>query len=173
MRNAQFIRFTAFSLSIAFATFQTENLMAGPANEKFFDAALCKPPYSMTSATEIYDAAEALAKPDTSSLGAAIYKIPSQIGRDGFKSTEVFFASNAVGILVEGQRADDLAKKYGLKPESSDLLGTSTKGYSRELPADQQPEPGLAGPGKVRIVARQGDALPGKTLLACEFAQDF
>ena len=173
MHNANFMRTAAISLFVAFQTFQAEQVMAASANEKFFDAALCKPPYSMTSATEIYDAAEALAKPDTSSLGAAIYKVPSQIGRDGFKSTEVFFASNAVGILVEGQRADDLAKKYRLKPESSDLLGTSTKGYSRELPADQQPEPGLAGPGKVRIVARQGDALPGKTLLACEFTQDF
>ncbi|MBB4276041.1 hypothetical protein GGE12_003838 [Rhizobium mongolense] len=147
--------------------------MADPANDKFFDAALCKPPCTMTSAMEIYDAVEALAKPDTSSLGAAIYKIPNQIDRDGFKSTEVFFASNAVGILVEGQRADDLAAIFGLKPEASDLLGTSTKGYSLELPADLQPEPGMAEPGKVSIVARQADALPGKTLLACEFAQDF
>lgn len=173
MHNAKFLRAAAFSLCAALQIFQAENLMAASANAKFFDAALCKPPYTMTSATEIYDAVEALAKPDTSSLGAAIYKIPTEIGRDGFKSTEVFFASNAVGILVEGQRADDLAKKYGLKPETSDLLGTSTKGYARELPADQQPEPGLAGPGKVSIAARQGDAFKGKTLLACEFAQDF
>jgi hypothetical protein len=106
-------------------------------------------------------------------LGAAIYKLPNQIDRDGFKSTEVFFASNAVGVLIEGERADDLAAKYGLKPETSDLLGTATKGYSRELPADLQPEPGMAGPGKVSIVARQGNALPGKTLLACEFVQEF
>jgi hypothetical protein len=114
-----------------------------------------------------------LAKPDTSSLGAAIYTIPHQIGREGFKSNEIFFASNAVGVLIEGERADDLAAKYGLKRETSDLLGTSTKGYSLELPADLQPEPGMAGPGKVSIVARQGDALPGKTLLACEFVQGF
>ncbi|MBX5165922.1 MULTISPECIES: hypothetical protein [unclassified Rhizobium] len=173
MHNAKFIHYAAFSLGVAIAAFQAEGVMAAPANNKFFDAALCKPPYSMTSTMEIYDAAEALAKPNTSSLGAAIYKIPNQIGRDGFKSTEVFFSSNAVGILVEGERADDLAAKYGLKPESSDLLGTSTKGYSRELPADQQPEAGLAGPGKISIVARQGEALPGKTLLACEFAQEF
>jgi hypothetical protein len=31
----------------------------------------------------------------------------------------------------------------------------------------------MAGPGKVSIVARQGNALPGKTLLACEFVQEF
>ncbi|ULR43723.1 hypothetical protein [Rhizobium sp. K102] len=173
MHNTKIIRSAAFSVCVAFATLPAEHVMAGPAKEKFFDAALCKPPYTMTSAMEIYDAVEALAKPDTSSLGAAIYKLPNQIGRDGFKSTEVFFANNAFGILVEGERADALAAKYGLKPETSDLLGTSTKGYSRELPADLQPEPGMAGPGKVSIVARQGDALPGKTLLACEFVQEF
>jgi hypothetical protein len=69
--------------------------------------------------------------------------------------------------------AHDLAAQYDLKPETSDLLGASTKSFSRELPADLQPEPGLAGTGKVFVVARQGDALPGKTLLACEFVQDF
>ncbi|MGO7778487.1 hypothetical protein ACC741_39155, partial [Rhizobium johnstonii] len=73
----------------------------------------------------------------------------------------------------EGERADDLAAKYGLKAETTDLLGTSTNGYSLELPADLQPEPGMAGPGKVSIIARQGNALPGKTLLACEFVQEF
>lgn len=172
VQNAKLIRYTAFSVCTALATFQAEHALAA-AHDKFFDAALCKPPYTITSATEIYEAAEALAKPDTSSLGAAIYKLPDQIGRDGFKSSEVFFASSAVGVLIEGERADDLAAKYDLKPETSDLLGVSTKGYSRELPADQQPEPGLTGPGKVFVVARQGDALPGKTLLACEFVQDF
>lgn len=135
----------------------------------FFDAALCKPPYSVASATEIYDAAEKLAKPDMSSLGAAIYKIPQQIGRDGFESDEVFFANSAVGVLIKGERADDLAKAYGLKPETSDLMGAASKGYALELPADQQPPEGLAGPGKLSIVAREGSALEGKTLLACEF----
>jgi hypothetical protein len=51
--------------------------------------------YTLKSATTIYDAAEKLAKPDTSWLGAAIYKIPHQIDRDGFKSDEVFFANSA------------------------------------------------------------------------------
>ncbi len=172
LQNAKVISYTVFCVCTAFVTFHAEHALAAD-NDKFFAAALCKPPYTMTSATEIYEAAEAITKPDTSSLGAAIYKLPDQIGRDGFKSTEVFFASNAVGILVEGERADDLAAKYDLEPETSDLLGASTKGFSRELPADQQPEPGLTGPGKVFVVARQGDALPGKTLLACEFVQEF
>ncbi|TPM34290.1 hypothetical protein [Mesorhizobium sp. B2-3-4] len=146
--------------------------MAAVADAAFFDAALCKPPYSTASATEIYDAAEKLAKPDMSSLGAAIYKIPQQIGRDGFESDEVFFASSAVGVLIKGERADELAKAYGLKPETSDLMGASSKGYALELPADQQPPEGLAGPGKVSIVAREGSALEGRTLLACEFVPD-
>ncbi|WP_292868297.1 hypothetical protein [Mesorhizobium sp.] len=147
----------------------TGNAASATETSAFFDAALCKPPYSVASATEIYDAAEKLAKPDMSSLGAAIYKIPQQIGRDGFETDEVFFANSAVGVLIKGERADDLAKAYGLKPETSDLMGTSSKGYALELPADQQPPEGLAGPGKVSIVAREGSALEGKTLLACEF----
>lgn len=173
MHNTKFTRNAAISLGTPFSTFQAGYAMAAPANEKFFDAALCKPPYTTASATAVYEAAEALAKPDTSALGAAIYKISSQIGRAGFKSDEVFVGGTAVGVLIEGLRADDLAAKYGVKPESSDMLGTSSKSYAHELPADQQPEPGLTGPGKVFIVAREGDALPGKTLLACEFVQDF
>jgi hypothetical protein len=146
--------------------------MAATSDPTFFDAALCDPPYSMTSATAIYDAAEKLAKADTSSLGAAIYKFPQQIGRDGFESDEVFFANSAVGILIQGLHADELAAKYDLKPETSDLLGASSKGYARALPDELQPPVGLAGPGKVSIVAREGEALAGKTLLACEFVPD-
>lgn len=162
----------AIAISVTVAALQAGSAVAAETDPTFYDAALCEPPYSMTSATEIYDAAEKLAKPDTSSLGAAIYKLPFQIGRDGFESDEVFFANGAVGVLIKGQRADDLAAKYDLKPETSDLMGTSSKGYARELSPELQPEEGLAGPGKVSIVAREGDALGGKTLLACEFAAD-
>lgn len=157
-------------MCVAFAMFQVGSAVAAETDPAFYDAALCNPPYSMTSATEIYDAAEKLAKPDTSSLGTAIYTLPFQIGRDGFETDEVFFANGAVGVLIKGQRADDLAAKYDLKPETSDLMGTSSKGYARELSQDLQPPEGLAGPGKVSIVAREGEALGGKTLLACEFA---
>jgi len=161
-----------YRLAILASVIQAGNAMAAPADTVFFDAALCKPPYSTASAMEIYNAAEKLAKPDMSSLGAAIYKIPHQIGRDGFETDEVFFAASAVGVLIKGERADELAKTYGLKPETSDLLGASSKGYALELPAELQPPEGLAGPGKVSIVAREGSALQGKTLLACEFVQD-
>ena len=103
---------------------------------------------------------------------AAIYKIPHQIGRDSFDSDEVIFANSAVGILTKGLHSEELAAKYDLKPESSKLLGTSSKGFSRELPEHLQPARGLAGPGKVSIVAREGSGLEGKTLLACEFVPD-
>ena len=79
---------------------------------------------------------------------------------------------DAKAAVKDQARADDLAAKYDLKPETSDLMGTSSKGYARELSQDLQPPEGLAGPGKVSIVAREGDALGGKTLLACEFAPD-
>ncbi|MDZ7926542.1 MAG: hypothetical protein U5L46_05405 [Agrobacterium sp.] len=160
------------ALCAAIAALQAGSASAAEIDPAFYDAALCNPPYSMTSATAIYDAAEKLAKPDTSSLGAAIYTLPYQIGRDGFESDEVFFANGAVGVLIKGKRAEALAAKYDLKPETSDLMGTSSKGYARQLPPDQQPPEGLAGPGKVSIVAREGAALGDKTLLACEFAAD-
>jgi len=157
---------------VCIAALQAGSLMAAETGSKFYDAALCEPPYSMTSATEIYDAVEELAKPDTSSLGAAIYALPQQIGRDGFESNEVFFANNAVGVLIKGHRAADLAAKYDLKPEASDLMGTSSQGYARTLPPDQQLPVGMLGPGKVAIVAREGAGLGDRTLLACEFVAD-
>ncbi|MFS8057019.1 hypothetical protein QD357_30080 [Rhizobium sp. BR 317] len=146
--------------------------IAADTSSMFYDAALCKPPYTLTSATAVYDAAEKLAKPDTSLLGAAIYKVPHQIGRDGFESDEVFFASSATGVLIKGLQADKLAAKYHLKRETSNLLGASSKGYARALAANLQPPAGLASPGNVSIVAREGGDLGDKTLLACEFVPD-
>ncbi|MEN2712339.1 hypothetical protein ACQKOH_22870 [Sphingomonas sp. NPDC092331] len=141
-------------------------LFAAPASaDPFYEAALCKPPYTTDTATALYEAAEKLAKPDTSMLGAYVYRLPRALGQDGFASSEVIFAGTAVGVLIEGARADALAERYGLTKERSTLLGTATKGYSRALPQDQQPQPDL---GIVSIVARESPALPGKTLLACE-----
>jgi hypothetical protein len=156
--------FSAFAACLAIATFQSSSVMA--ADPDFYGAALCDPPYSMDSAMAVYEAPEKLAKPDTSSLGAAIYKLPHQIGRDGFESDEVMVSGSAVGVLIAGQRADELAAKYELKRETSDLFGTSTNGYSRELTKDQPS--GLAGAVRIFIIAREGAGLPGKTLLACE-----
>lgn len=131
----------------------------------YYDAAICKPPYTMDSATTLYEAVEKLAKPDTSMLTAYVYTLPEELGQDGFKSREVVFAGTAIGVLVEGLQADALAALYHLEREASNLLGTSTKGYARALPPEQQPQPDL---GTVSIVARESASLPGKTLLACE-----
>ncbi|QNA84354.1 hypothetical protein G4G27_10425 [Sphingomonas sp. So64.6b] len=133
--------------------------------EPFYDAALCKPPYTMDSATTLYEAVEKIAKPDKSLLTAEVYKLPDEIGQDGFSSREVVFAGTAIGVLVQGLQADALAKRYHLEPERSSLLGTSSKGYARALPAAEQPSPDA---GIVSIVARESPSLPGKTLLACE-----
>jgi hypothetical protein len=133
--------------------------------EPFYDAALCKPPYTMDSATALYEAAEKITKPDTSLLTAYVYKLPDEIGQDGFSSKEVVFAGTTVGVLIQGSQADALAKHYQLKPERSSLFGTSSKGYARALPSAEQPLPDM---GIVSIIARESPSLPGKTLLACE-----
>jgi hypothetical protein len=48
----------------------------------------------------------------------------------------------------EGQRADVLAAKYDLAPETNDLMVTSSKGYAMALPSGMPPEEGLAGQGR-------------------------
>jgi hypothetical protein len=142
---------------------------AAPAETDFFGAALCQPPYSITTATAIYEAAEKLAKPDTSSLGAAIYHLPAPVSRDGFVAQDVVFTGSSVGILVDGYVAAELAKRYDLEPEKSHLFGTSSLGFSRLLPDAEQ---GMKGLGLISIVARQGPAMQNKTLLMCEFVSD-
>ena len=133
----------------------------------FFDAALCKPPYSTASATKMYDEAEKLAKADTSLMTAAVYKMSADFGRQGFKANEVVFAGTSFGILVEGLRADDLAKTYHLASDGlGNLLGTATKSYGRALRKAEQPATEM---GVVSVVARESAAFPGRTLLACEF----
>ena len=127
-------------------------LFAGAAADPapaWFDAALCKPAYDFDEANRLYEAAEKIAKPDLSKLGVAIYKIPQPIGQDGFESDEVLFAGSAVGILVKGRKADDLAARYGLQRETSSLFGASTKGYARRLADADQPMPDM---GKVSVV---------------------
>jgi hypothetical protein len=133
---------------------------------QFYDAAICRPPYTMAAATALYEAAEKLAKPDTSMLTAYVYTLPEELGQDGFKSRQVVFAGTTIGVLIEGLRADALAEHYQLTKERSTVFGTSTKGYARALPLEQQPQPDM---GTVSIIARESPSLPGKTLLACEF----
>ncbi len=143
--------------------------LAAEADPDFFAAALCQPPYSMDSATRLYEAAEKLAKPDTSGLGAAIYHLPAPISQDGFVTQDVVFAGSSVGVLLEGQVAAQAAERYHLSPEASHLFGASTLGFARQLPDDQQ---GMAELGLISMIAREGPAMNGKTLLACEFVSN-
>jgi hypothetical protein len=131
----------------------------------FYDAAICKPPYTMDAASALYEEAEKLAKPDTSMMTAYVYTLPEELGQDGFKSREVLFAGTTIGVLIEGAQADTLAERYHLTKERPSLFGTATKGYARVLPPEEQPQPDM---GLVSIIARESPSLPGKTLLACE-----
>ncbi len=124
----------------------------------FYDAAICKPPYTMESATALYEAAERLAKPDSSMLTAIVYALPQEFGRDGFKTRRVIFAGTMIGVLVEGLQADALATRYHLTRERSTIFGTAIKGYARALPPNQQPQPDV---GTVSIVARESASIPG------------
>jgi len=164
------IRFCKSALILAAATAAAMPAQAlSPADADYFGAALCQPPYSLSGATALYEAAEKLAKPDTSGLGAAVYHLPAPLNRDGFTAQDVIFAGMAVGMLVNGEVAEQLAKTYDLQPEKSHLMGASTLGFARLLPdADQ----GMKDMGLISIVARQGPGLGGKTLLACEFVSN-
>lgn len=139
---------------------------AEDADPDFFAAALCQPAYSMEAATRLYEAAEKIAKADTSGLGAAIYRLPAPIRRDGFVTQEVVFAGTSVGVLLEGNVAAQAAQRYHLDPEKTHLFGASTLGFARPLPDNRQVDPEF---GLVSVIAREGPALNGKTLLACEF----
>ncbi|WP_298400057.1 hypothetical protein [Sphingobium sp.] len=160
---------TIFSLPRLSLLLALAPLPAAAAEPDFFAAALCQPPYSLGNATALYEAAEKIATPDTSGLGAAIYHLATPIERDGFTAQDVMFGGMAVGVLIQGEVAAQLAEHYGLQPESSRLLGSSSIGFARQLPdADQ----GMKDMGLISIVARQGPALKGRTLLACEFVSD-
>lgn len=130
-----------------------------------FGAALCEPPYSSDIATRVSDAVEKFTKPDMSMMGAAVYHLPKPIERDGFVTQAVVFSGVSVGVLVEGHVAAQLAAKYNLQRETSDLLGASTLGFSRRLPDKLQIAKDF---GLISLIAREGPALGGKTLLACE-----
>jgi hypothetical protein len=156
------MRHSLLTVMIVSATLHGANASA----EAFYDAALCKPAYTTASATTLYEAAEKQAKADTSMLTAYVYTLPQDVGQDGFKTNQVVFASTSVGVLVQGLQADALAARYHLQRERSTLLGASAKGYSRVLPAAEQPTPDA---GTVSVIARESPSLPGKTLLACEF----
>ncbi|MFV0921922.1 hypothetical protein ACR720_02185 [Sphingomonas parapaucimobilis] len=138
--------------------------MAADAAPDYFAAALCQPPYSLDSADRLSHAAEALGKPDMTMLGIARFHLPKPIERDGFVAQDVIFSSSAYGLLLDGEVAKEVARRYDLTRETFDLMGASSEGYARALPDSQQDKER----GVVSIVARQSEVIPGKTLLMCE-----
>ena len=107
---------------------------AAPAQPDIFNAALCNPPFTSDLMDAIYNIAKAAdPKPDESMLGAAVYRLPEPIHRDGFTTQQVVFVSTGIGVLVDGEVADQLAKRYQLTLEKGHLLGASSVGYSRRL----------------------------------------
>ncbi|WEF35340.1 hypothetical protein [Pseudoduganella chitinolytica] len=132
----------------------------------FFDAAICKPSYSTRHAFDIYDAAEKLGKPDRLS-GAAVYHLPAPIKKDGFVAHDVLLASSTIGVLVDGDVAEELAKRYKLAPQKYNIINMS--GFARELPDSQQKMKGM---GVTYLVALKSSAFKNKTLLACQFVSD-
>jgi hypothetical protein len=155
-------------IGIAAACVATPSRAADPVTD-FFGAAICQPPYSMDSAQAIYAAAEKIAKPDMSHFGSAIYHLPHPITRDGFTAQDIVLTGSSYGVLLDGQVATEVAKRYNLGREKTHMLGTSTLGYARLLPDDQRAFKGL---GLISIVAREGPAMAGKTLLSCELVSD-
>jgi hypothetical protein len=148
--------------TLALPVFADKNI----ATSAFFDAAICKPPYSSRHANDLYDVAEKLGKPDRSS-GAAVYHLPTPIKKDGFVAQDVFFADTTIGVLVEGNVADKLAKHYNLAPESMNVINMS--GFARRLADKHQNMKEL---GLISIVALKSNAFKDKTLLACQFVSN-
>ncbi|RQV05608.1 hypothetical protein DF047_20275 [Burkholderia cenocepacia] len=154
-------------LGVAVISVTAAPLAAPPAHYDIFNAALCKPPFTSDLMDSIYNTAKAAdPKPDQSMLGAAVYRLPEPIRRDGFTTQHVVFVSTGIGVLVDGEVASQLAERYQLTREKGHLLDASSLGYSRRLT--------VRGPGGALILvsARQGPALKGKTLLACEMTSE-
>lgn len=132
----------------------------------YFDAAICKPPYSFSHASNLYDMAEKLGKPDLTS-GAAVYHLSTPIKKDGLVAQDVLFSGSTVGVLVEGDIAEKLAKQYNLAPQEFNIINMS--GFARQLPSAQQQ---LRELGLISIVALSSSAFKNKTLLACQFVSN-
>lgn len=148
--------------TLAFPALANKNMPASA----FFDAALCKTPYSTRHVLNLYEAAEKLSKVDKSS-GAAVFHLSAPIKKNGLVAQDVVFASSTVGVLVEGNVAEKLAKQYNLAPEEINITGMT--GYTRQLPDAQQ---GLKELGLIYLVALVSGEFKDKTLLGCQFVSN-
>jgi len=157
------LRFTASPLLIVAALLSTSAVAAD--NSQFFDAALCKPAYTTKNASVLYNEAEKVSKYQLVGM-MAVYPLTEAVVKDGFSTKEVVLAGTTYGVLIEGQKADELAKTYHLTPEPKNPMIVATKSYIRVLADADQPSPEM---GRVAITAREANGIPGKTLLSCEF----
>ncbi|ROP58379.1 hypothetical protein EDF81_3544 [Enterobacter sp. BIGb0383] len=159
------VRYTALpALMISTALFSSTSAMAAD-NNPFFDAALCKPAYTTKNASALYDEAEKMSKYQMVGM-MAVYPMTEAVEKDGFSAKSFVLAGTTYGVLIEGQKADELAKTYNLTPEAPNPMIVATKSYIRVLPDAEQPSPEM---GRVAITAREAQGLPGQTLLSCEF----
>lgn len=158
-------RYTTFS-ALMFSTALVSSTAAMAAdNNPFYDAALCKPAYTTKNASALYDEAEKMSKYQLVGM-MAVYPMTKAVEKDGFSAKSFVLAGTTYGVLIEGQKADELAKTYDLTPEAPNPMIVATKSYIRVLPEAEQPSSEM---GRVAITAREAKGLPGQTLLSCEF----
>lgn len=159
------LRFTASPLVIATAALFSISTANAADNSQFFDAALCQPAYTTKAASHLYNEAEKVSKYELVGI-MAVYPLPEPVTKDGFSTKEMVLVGSSYGVLIEGNKADELAKAFNLTAEPKHPMIVATKSYVRVLDDADQPSPEM---GRVAITARESNGIPGKTLLSCEF----
>lgn len=162
---SKFARFTSATVLISATTLFASALASAADNSAFFDAALCQPAYTTKAGTALYNEAEKVSKYELVGM-MAVYPLAEAVVKDGFSAKAFVLAGTTYGVLVEGQKADELAKAYQLTAEAPNPMIVATKSYIRVLDDADQPSPET---GRVAITAREAQGIPGKTLLSCEF----
>ena len=162
---AKIVRFNVAPIMIAATALFTSVVASAADNSPFFDAALCKPAYTTKAASALYDEAEKVTKYQLVGM-MAVYPLPDAVEKDGFSAKAFVLAGTTYGVLVEGLKAEELAKAYQLTKEAPNPMIVATKSYVRVLADADQPSPET---GRVAITAREAQGIPGKTLLSCEF----
>ncbi|MCS3434073.1 hypothetical protein [Klebsiella sp. BIGb0407] len=163
-----FSKIAGFSVApviIAVTVLLTSTAATAADNSAFFDAALCKPAYTTKAASALYDDAEKVAKYQLVGI-MAVYPLSEAVVKEGFSATDFVLAGTTYGVLIEGQKAEELAKTFNLAKEAPNPMIAATKSYIRVLDDADQPSPEM---GRVAITARESQVIPGKTLLSCEF----
>ncbi|MGG6892468.1 hypothetical protein [Rhizobium sp. BR 315] len=116
----------------------------------------------------MYSEAEKLANADTSLLTAAVYKLPKDLGREGFETSELAFAGASFGVPIEacGPMTWPRLTTWKRTALAINLRGTAAKSCRRALTKDDRPVTDM---GVISVIARESAAFSGKALLACEF----